>query len=92
MDSLDLVPSYIKIFDKYDHCKRFLKNSVGKSQQELNGYFAVSILCYEKAWKRHKDIQENLSMDIKNFFKSLKLRFGNNEATIKQFAEKYYDI
>lgn len=54
MDVLDIVPCYIKIFDKYDNCKRFLKNGVGKSQMELNGYFAISIICYEKALKRHK--------------------------------------
>lgn len=49
MHKLDLVPSYIKIFDKYDNCKRFLNNPVGKSAEELNGYFAVALLCYDIA-------------------------------------------
>jgi hypothetical protein len=49
MRSLDIVPSYIKIFDKYDNCRRFLNNSVGKSASELNGYFAVAVICYDIA-------------------------------------------
>lgn len=53
MSSLDLVPSYIKIFDKYDNCKRFLNNPVGKSIAELNGYYAVAILTYDIALKTH---------------------------------------
>jgi len=46
MSSLDIVPCYIKIFDKYDNCRRFLQNNVGKSKEELDGYYAVAILCY----------------------------------------------
>ena len=53
MISLDLVPCYIKIFDKYDNCKRFLSNPVGKSAFELNGYYAVAVLTYDLALKTH---------------------------------------
>lgn len=31
-EKLDLVPSWILLFDKYDNCRRFKQNSVGKSQ------------------------------------------------------------
>ena len=77
MASLDIVPSYIKIFDKYDNCKRFLQNSVGKSKDELNGYYAVAIICYEKAIERHEDIGSYLNPEIKKFFGILKARFPN---------------
>jgi hypothetical protein len=80
MDSLDIVPSYIKIFDKYDNCRRFLKNGVGKSPMELNGYFAISILCYDRALKKHKEIDSNLNIQIKLFFKELRKRFGSEKA------------
>jgi hypothetical protein len=91
MDSLDIVPSYIKVFDKFDNCRRFLKNGVGKSQMELNGYFAVAIICYDRAIKKHKDIEFYLSPSIKQFFKNLRARFGTEKA-IFDCAEKYYAI
>lgn len=89
MNSLDIVPSYIKIFDKYDNCKRFIQNGVGKSRAELNGYFAVSILCYEKALAHHKEIEMNLDQKIKEFFSSLKMDLGSN-AKIREYAENYF--
>jgi hypothetical protein len=91
MSVLDIVPSYIKIFDKYDNCRRFLKNGVGKSLMELNGYFAISILCYDKALEKHKEIDNNLNSQIKLFFKNLKSRFSSNK-NILDCAEKYYAI
>ena len=57
MDKLDVVPTYIKIFDKYDNCRRFLKNSVGKAEEELNGYYAVAFLCYDIGLKTHPEIK-----------------------------------
>jgi hypothetical protein len=61
MDKMDLIPSYIKLFDKYDNCSRFLKDSCGKSPTELNGYFAVSLECYDKAILKHAELKKNLN-------------------------------
>lgn len=89
MHLLDLVPTYIKIFDKYDNCRRFLKNPVGKNPDELNGYYAVAILCYDIGTKTHKEIKENLNPKITKFFEDLRVRIGGN-AKINFWAEKYY--
>ena len=89
MHLLDLVPTYIKIFDKYDNCRRFLKNPVGKTPDELNGYYAVAILCYDIGTKTHKEIKENLNPKITKFFEDLRVRIGGN-AKINFWAEKYY--
>lgn len=91
MAALDIVPTYIKIFDKYDNCRRFLKNGVGKSQSELNGYFAIAILCYDRAIKKHQEIDINLNKGIKTFFQNLRARFGSEKA-VQESAEKYYAI
>ena len=91
MDSLDIVPSYIKIFDKYDNCRRFLLNSVGKPFMEINGYYAVSVLCFDKAMAKHEEIRNNLNVEIIKFFKGLKARIGS-EKNILEAAEKYYTI
>lgn len=77
MDKLDLVPSYIKIFDKYDNCRRFLNNGCGKSQEELNGYFAVALICYDKAYANHEDIRKYLDPKLKNFYEGLRSRLGS---------------
>ena len=53
---MDLVPTWILIFDKYDNCVRFQKNPVGKTKDELDGYFAVAYLMYLTARERHKAI------------------------------------
>jgi len=68
MRKLDLVPSYITIFDKYDNSSRFLKDGCGKSQMELNGYYAVSLTCYDIAMKNHESIRQFLNPNIKKFF------------------------
>lgn len=90
MSKLDLVPSYIKIFDKYDNCRRFLNNPVGKSSEELNGYHAVAILCYDIANKTHSDIRKYLNPGIKKFFESLRTRLGGNDK-INEYAKRYYE-
>ncbi len=56
MANLDIVPSYIKIFDKYDNCRRLLMYGVVMSQLVINGYFDIDIMCYDRAIKKHKDI------------------------------------
>lgn len=32
MEILDLIPCWIRVFDKYDNCRRFKKNPVGNSR------------------------------------------------------------
>jgi hypothetical protein len=91
MHTLDLVPSYIKIFDKYDNCKRFLNNSVGKSPEELCGYYAVAVLCFDIAIKTHKVIEVNLNSQIKKFFEDMKRKLGGPYA-VKELAEQYYKL
>lgn len=49
MNDLDLIPCWIRIFDKYDNCRRFKANPVGNDKQKLEGYFAIAYLCYKKA-------------------------------------------
>jgi hypothetical protein len=46
MDVLDLIPCWIRIFDKYDNCKRFRQNSVGKPKIEIDGYCSIAYICY----------------------------------------------
>ena len=54
---MDLIPSWILVFDKLDNCKRFKVNGCGKSKEELDGYFAVAYLIYLKARRKHKEIR-----------------------------------
>ncbi len=54
MQKMDMIPSYIVIFDKYDNCRRFTENSCGKSKMEIYGYYAISYLCYDMAIRRHE--------------------------------------
>lgn len=77
MDKLDIAPCYIKIFDKYDNCRRFKNNQVGKPKGELDGYFAISYLCYYKALKRFPDIEKNLNKQIKTFYEKMGSDIGN---------------
>lgn len=49
MEILELIPCWIRIFDKYDNCRRFKANSVGKSKFEVEEYCAVAYLCYKRA-------------------------------------------
>lgn len=48
MEVLELIPCWIRIFDKYDNCRRFRKNSVGKSKAEIDGYCSIAYLCYKR--------------------------------------------
>ena len=75
---MDIVPCYIKIFDKYDNCRRFVLHSCGKSEKELNGYFSIAILCYEAALEQHKEIANNISKKISEFYEILKVRLGGD--------------
>lgn len=52
MDQLELIPCWIRIFDKYDNCRRFRSNSVGNTRDFLNGYCAIAYLCYNRACER----------------------------------------
>jgi hypothetical protein len=51
---MDLIPSWILVYDKLDNCKRFKNNPCGKSKEELDGYFSVAYLIYLKAREKHK--------------------------------------
>ncbi len=55
---MDLLPSWILIFDKYDNCRRFKLNPCGKSKEELDGYFSVAYLIFLKARERHESIRK----------------------------------
>jgi hypothetical protein len=68
METMDLIPSYIVIFDKYDNCKRFTQNSCGKSKTEIYGYYAISYLCFAAAIKQHNTIEKNLDGKITAFY------------------------
>ena len=64
MEKMDLVPCWIRIFDKYDNCRRFKQNPVGNSKEKLDGYFSIAYLCYKRAWERYPEIQKNLQSEI----------------------------
>lgn len=92
VDKLELVPSWILLFDKYDNCRRFKNNSVGKSQEELNGYYAVAYLIYLKAKKRHKQIREFMPIDIRDFYEKMGAELGGEakaEVIADQYCKKY---
>jgi hypothetical protein len=91
MHKLDIVPTYIKIFDKFDNCRRFLKNPVGKTEAELSGYYAVAILCYDIGMKTHEEVRKYMNPTIKHFFEALKTRIGG-DSKVKLLAERYYNI
>jgi hypothetical protein len=54
---MDLIPSWILLFDKYDNCKRFQQNPVGKTKEEVDGYLSVAYLIFLEARNRHKAIR-----------------------------------
>jgi hypothetical protein len=54
---MDLVPTWVLLFDKYDNCRRFKANGCGKSKKELDGYFSVAYVIYIKAKNRHKEVK-----------------------------------
>ncbi len=53
-EKMDLIPSWIIVFDKFDNCQRFKKNPCGKTKVELDGYFSVAYLIYLRVRNRHK--------------------------------------
>lgn len=65
---MELIPSYILLFDKYDNCRRFKVNSCGKSKEELNGYYSVAYLIYLRAKNRHKAINNFMPIPIREFY------------------------
>lgn len=54
---MELIPAWILVFDKLDNCRRFKNNGVGKTKEELDGYFAVAYLIFKKAQRRHNAIK-----------------------------------
>jgi len=56
MEKMDIVPTWIRIFDKYDNCRRFKQDPADKKPAEINGYFAVAWCCYDKGIKKHPSI------------------------------------
>ncbi len=76
MEKMELIPSWIRIFDKYDNCRRFLKDPVGKTPAEINGYCAIAYLCYNRAFERFEQIRKNIQPEVKKFYESLEVRLG----------------
>ena len=87
---MDLTPSWILIFDKYDNCVRFHNNPVGKTKDELDGYFSVAYLIYVTARERHKPIREFMIAETRRFFDKMGERMGGKEGATKR-AEKYFE-
>ena len=65
---MELIPSWILIFDKFDNCRRFKNNPCGKSKDELDGYFAVAYLIFLKARKNHHSIAKFMIPETRQFF------------------------
>ena len=88
METLDLIPCWIRIFDKYDNCRRFKKNAVGKSKKELQGYFSIAYLCYRRGCERYEEIQKNLQTEIKDFYEQMCFEIGGL-VKVKELANSY---
>ena len=86
---MDLIPSWILIFDKYDNCARFKKDPVGKTEQELNGYYAVAYLIYATARDRYKSIRNYMIEATRVFFDTMGEELGGREGASK-CAEEYF--
>ena len=86
---MDLVPSWILLFDKYDNCVRFQNNPVGKTKEELDGYFAVAYLIFLTAKERHSAIDKFMIAETRRFFEILGDRLGGREGAKKK-AELYF--
>ena len=89
--ALELIPTWILLFDKYDNCKRFKQNACGKSKEELNGYFAVAYLIYLKARERHKAIREHMMNTTKFFFELMGKELGG-ESEARLWADRYFNM
>lgn len=83
MEILDLVPSWIRVFDKYDNCRRFKKNPVGNSKKKIDGYCAIAYLCYKKACERHEEIKKNLQTAIHEFYGKICSDLGGEDSVEK---------
>lgn len=79
MNTLELIPSWIRIFDKYDNCSRFLKDPVGKSKKEIQGYCAVAYLCYHRAAERFQEIRKNIQPEVKKLYDDICDKMGGLE-------------
>ena len=88
MDVLDLIPCWIRIFDKYDNCWRFRKNSVGKSKKEIDGYCSIAYLCYKRGCERYDEIRKNLQPKISEFYEKMCAEIGGIEK-VRALADSY---
>lgn len=87
-EKMELVPSWILIFDKYDNCRRFKANPCGKSKEELNGYFSVAYLIYIRGKERFTQIRDFCPTEIKEFYENLGKELGGEDMAI-EYAEVY---
>jgi hypothetical protein len=88
VDQMDLVPAWIILFDKYDNCRRFKINPVGKSKDELDGYYAVAYMIYLRAKRKHKPIRDFMPNVIRSFYDKMGADLGGEEKAAA-IAEKY---
>ena len=88
---MDLIPSWILIFDKYDNCARFKKDPVGKSKEELEGYYSVAYLIYLTARERHSAIKNFMIESTKQFFEKMGEEVGGVVGA-REKAEKYFKM
>jgi hypothetical protein len=89
IETMELIPSWILVFDKLDNCRRFKKNPCGKSKEELDGYFAVAFLIFTKARSRHKEIREFMIQETRKFYETMGEELGGVEGA-KKIAERYF--
>lgn len=86
IEKMEMIPSWILIFDKMDNCRRFKNNPCGKSKEELDGYFAVAYLIFVKARQRHPQIKKDMIQDTVKFFEQMGKELGGAEGA-KQKAK-----
>ena len=55
---MELVPCWIRVFDKYDNCRRFKEDPGKKKPEEIQGYYAIAYICYKKACDRFEEINK----------------------------------
>jgi hypothetical protein len=76
MDELELIPCWIRIFDKYDNCRRFRNNPVGKKKSEIDGYCSIAYLCYHRGCERFEEIRNNLQPEIRKLYEDICTELG----------------
>lgn len=79
MEEMELVPSWIRVFDKYDNCRRFLENPVGRSTGKVSGYCAIAYLCYHRATEQLEEIRKNIQPEARRLFEGISQRLGGLE-------------